>query len=420
MKWIYRVGIFFARMLLLLGALFIPKIRHFTSSRKNLFQSLKAFRVKYPGSLAWFHVASLGEYEQARPVIAELKRENPAKLIAVSFFSPSGYDHAIKKPQAQVDFITYLPLDSKHQAEEFVRTLNPDLVFFVKYDLWYHHIMAVKARNTLLFLFSAAFRPDQIYFKRDGFFRQIVFQFDYIFTQNQPTVDLLKSINYQQTCVAGDTRFDRVAETANNFKEFPALAKWVGEKPTLVAGSVWQEDMELLIPVMNANPEYRWIIAPHDISPEPMMRWSDLLELKSSRYSQWDSDLSPDVIFIDNIGMLSSLYQFAKVAYVGGGLGKGLHNILEPLGFGIPVIFGKLEKTAKFPEAAESQKNGCGFEVSDEANLKLIFEKLEHPDFYYKSAEAAKTWVNMNIGAAERIVNKVEELVSNSRKWPKA
>lgn len=401
-------------MLLFIGGLFIPRIRHFLTSRKSLFQRLEEFRVKYPGSLAWFHVASLGEYEQARPVIAELKRVKPEQLIAVSFFSPSGFDNVIEKPQPHVDFITYLPLDSKSQAERFVKDLNPDIAFFVKYDLWYHHIMAVKARDIPLFLFSASFRPEQIYFKREGFFRNILFQFDYIFTQNQPTLDLLKSIHYQQTSIAGDTRFDRVAETAENYREFPEIADWVSEKPTIVAGSVWQEDMDLLIPVMNANPTYRWIIAPHDLSPEPMKRWSEQLSLQVSRYSQWDSDRSPDVLFIDNIGTLSSLYQFARVAYVGGAFGKGLHNILEPLGFGIPVIFGKLEKTTKFPESAESQQNGCGFEVKDVTSLKLVFEKLEQPAFYQQSTGAAKKWVEMNIGAASKIINKVENLVSEA------
>jgi len=414
MKWIYRIGIFFARILLLLGGLFIPKIRHFSSSRKNLFLRLVEFRSNNPGSLAWFHVASLGEYEQAKPVIAELKRVQPDQLIVVSFFSPSGFDNVIKKAQPYVDFITYLPLDSKTMAEKFLNTLQPSIAFFVKYDLWHHHIAAIKSRGIPLFLFSASFRPDQVYFKRDGFFRKILFQFDYIFTQNQNTLDLLKSIDYSNTSIAGDTRFDRVAETARNRKDFPDLLDWVGDLPTVVAGSVWQEDMDLLIPLMNANPGYRWIIAPHDLNPGPMNRWADQLSLSTVRYSQWDKDEAPDVLFIDNIGMLSSLYQFAKVAYVGGAFGKGLHNILEPLGFGIPVIFGKLKNTTKFPESAESQANGCGFEVSDVESLKLVFEKMEQPDFYQESADSARKWVKTNIGAAAKIINKVEKLVSRA------
>ncbi len=414
MKWIYRIGIFFARILLLLGGLFIPKIRHFSSSRKYLFHRLVEFRSSNPGSLAWFHVASLGEYEQAKPVIAELKRVQPDQLIVVSFFSPSGFDNVIKKAQPYVDLITYLPLDSKTMAEKFLDTLQPSIAFFVKYDLWHHHIAAIKSRGIPLFLFSASFRPDQIYFKRDGFFRKILFQFDYIFTQNQNTLDLLKSIDYSTASIAGDTRFDRVAETARNRKDFPDLLDWVGDFPTVVAGSVWQEDMDLLIPLMNANPGYLWIIAPHDLNPEPMKRWADQLSLTTARYSQWDKKEATDVLFIDNIGMLSSLYQFAKVAYVGGAFGKGLHNILEPLGFGIPVIFGKLKNTAKFPESAESQVNGCGFEVSDVESLKLVFEKMEQPDFYQESADSAQKWVKTNIGAAAKIINKVEKLVSRA------
>lgn len=412
MKWIYRIGIFLARIFIFLAGLFVPKIKHFSASRNKLFQRLAEFKSKNPGKLAWFHVASLGEYEQARPVIAELKRVSPELLVAISFFSPSGYDNVIEKPQSHVDFITYMPLDSKRKAEKFLTELNPEVVFFVKYDLWYHHIMAVKAKAIPLFLFSASFRPDQIYFKRDGFFRKILFQFDHIFTQNQNTVDLLKSINYHQASVAGDTRFDRVRETAKNYKEYPEMTKWVSEKTTIVAGSVWQEDMDLLIPLMNSNQGYRWIIAPHDLNPETMNRWSNKLSLTTARYSQWDSEKSPDVLFIDNIGMLSSLYQFAKVAYVGGAFGKGLHNILEPLGFGIPVIFGKLKKSTKFPEAEVSQAKGCGFEVNDEEALKVVFKKLEHREFYQQSADAAKNWVEMNIGAAASIIDKVGELVS--------
>jgi 3-deoxy-D-manno-octulosonic-acid transferase len=205
-----------------------------------------------------------------------------------------------------------------------------------------------------------------------------------------------------------------VAETAKNYREFPELASWVGESPTVVAGSVWQEDMDLLIPLMNANPTYRWIIAPHDLSNEQMSRWSEQLSLKACRYSQWDTEANLDVLFIDNIGMLSSLYQFARVAYVGGAFGKGLHNILEPIGFGIPVIFGKLENAAKFPESEDSQKNGCGFEVRDEQSLKSIFKKLEQPEFYQQSADSAQNWMEMNIGAASKIINKVEKLVSEA------
>jgi len=199
--------------------------------------------------------------------------------------------------------------------------------------------------------------------------------------------------------------------TASNPKEFPEIKEWVGDKPTVVVGSAWEEDMEILIPLINSRPDYRWIVAPHDLNPQPMKTWANSISLNSSQYSHWDKSSPVEVLFIDNIGMLSSLFQFAKVGYVGGAFGKGLHNILEPVGFGLPVIFGKLKKSEKFPEAAQSQREGCGFEVENELTLKAVFERLEEEDFYKKSAESARIWVKSNLGAAEKIIEKVNKVM---------
>lgn len=411
MNWFYRFGLFVLSLLLPVAGIFNTKVRYFLQGRKSVFQKLFEFRKSNIGPLGWFHVASLGEYEQARPVIAELKTSRPDLMIAVSFFSPSGYDNVIKKPQSNVDFITYLPLDRKSFAVRFVEILKPELAFFVKYDLWPQHILALKSAKIPIFLVSASFRPDHIYFRNNGFFRKILFKLDYIFTQNQQSIDLLKSIGFENAEIAGDTRFDRVMATASSPKEFPEIKKWVGEKPAVVVGSAWEEDMRILIPLINSRPEYRWIIAPHDLNPLPMKVWADSISLKSSRYSQWDQTSPVDVLFIDNIGMLSSLFQFARVAYVGGAFGKGLHNILEPIGFGIPVIFGKLRKAEKFPEAAQSQREGCGFEVENEKELKVVFKRLEQEDFYLKCAESAQFWVKSNLGAAKKIIEKVNKLM---------
>lgn len=410
MNWFYRFGLFVISVLLPVAGIFNPKVRHFLQGRKSVFQKLTEFRKSNTGSLAWFHVASLGEYEQARPVIAELKKSRRDLKIAVSFFSPSGYDNVINKPQPNVDFITYLPLDRKSLAIRFVEILKPELAFFVKYDLWPQHILALKAFNIPIFLVSASFRPDHIYFRNNGFFRKILFKLDYIFTQNQQSINLLNSIGFEKAEIAGDTRFDRVMATASSPKEFSEIKKWVGEKPAVVVGSAWEEDMQILIPLINSRPEYRWIIAPHDLNPQLMKTWADSISLKSSRYSQWDQSIPVEVLFIDNIGMLSSLFQFAKLAYVGGAFGKGLHNILEPVAFGIPVIFGKLRKSEKFPEAAQSQREGCGFEVESEEGLKAVFQQLEEEGFYNKSAESAQFWVKSNLGAAEKIIGKVNKL----------
>ncbi|WP_235010067.1 3-deoxy-D-manno-octulosonic acid transferase [Algoriphagus boritolerans] len=381
--------------------------------RKSLFKKLENFRSTCSSPVAWFHVASLGEYEQARPVLAALKTKRPEMSIVVSFFSPSGYDHVVKRPQPTVDFITYLPLDRKSLAKRFVSELKPDLVFFIKYDLWFHHIQELKKRQIPMFLIAANFREDQSFFGVLGsFFRQNLFAMDWIFTQNEKSLTLLRAIGYKNASLGGDTRFDRVGATAKDPKELPQIATWVGEKPVVVVGSAWEEDMNLLIPLINSRPDYRWIIAPHDLNTEVMERWASQIHQESKRFSVWNSSDSNSVLFIDNIGMLSSLYQFAKVAYVGGAFGKGLHNILEPMGFGVPVIFGKVKNASKFPEAAQSEREGCGFAVADEVSLAEKFSELEDADIYQRAVYSTQNWVKSNLGAADRIIEKVVQLSS--------
>ncbi len=407
MNLLYRIAIGLITAVLPILGIFSAKINHFLKGRKGLKDKLKEFRLNNPGDLAWFHVASLGEYEQAKPVIAKLKIERPAILVLVSFFSPSGYDVAARKAQANVDFISYIPLDRKSQAFEFVKLMNPSVAFFVKYDLWYHHIVALKTRKIPVILFSASFRSSQYYFKSDGFFRKILFQMDIIFTQNAESLRLLKSIDYKKGILVGDTRFDRVNETAQSPKKISFIEKWIDGSKVMVLGSVWEEDMKLLIPLINQTEDYLWIVAPHDLNAEPMRIWSESINVKSIKYSETDNFEGNKVLFIDNIGMLSSLYQYATLAYVGGAFGIGLHNILEPLGFEVPVIFGALKNSSKFPEAAQSELEGCGFSVKDERELQLIFSKLNDEKFYNESKLAAKDWVNSNLGAAEKIVDEV-------------
>ncbi|MBN3520560.1 3-deoxy-D-manno-octulosonic acid transferase [Algoriphagus lutimaris] len=407
MNLLYRIAIALITYLLPLAGLFSAKINHFLKGRKGLQKKLLIFRSKNSGNLAWFHVASLGEYEQAKPVIAKLKLERPSVLIVVSFFSPSGYDIATRKTQVHVDYITYLPLDRKSWAFDFVKTLNPSIAFFAKYDLWYHHILALSQNNVPIILFSASFRPTQEYFKSDGFFRSILFKLDQIFTQNQGSLDLLDQIGYAKGLLAGDTRFDRVMETARSPKTFPEIESWVQGKKVMVLGSVWEEDMKIVIPLINQVEDYLWIIAPHDLSPEPMDAWANSIRLPSIKYSETKNFGGKQVLFIDNIGMLSSLYQYGDLAYVGGAFGKGLHNILEPLGFGIPVLFGSLKNTAKFPESEQSVNEGCGFSVNNTEELKEVFEKMQVEEYYQSAIQAANLWVSANLGAAEKIINRV-------------
>lgn len=395
------------RILPILGV-FVPKIRHFLAQRKDLFRSLADFRAHHPGPLSWFHVASLGEYEQAKPVIAALKAKEPATWIVVSFFSPSGYEPTNSRPQAGVDFITYLPLDRKSWAERFVGILQPNQSIFVKYDLWFHQLQALKKYNIPTFLISASFRQEQVYFAWYGnFFRKMLLQMDWIFTQNETSIQLLTRFKITKVRLTGDTRFDRVAATAANPLDFPALKNWIQGRPTLVIGSAWEEDMNLLIPLIQSKPDWLWIIAPHAIDAVVIDRWATLLGIPSQKYSQWKGQQSNRILFIDNIGMLSSLYQFAHIAYVGGGFGKGLHNILEPLGFGVPVIFGKPRRASKFPEAAQSEVEGCGFAITNSNELQAVVTRLEQKEFYSQSAAAAQHWVKANLGAASRIADHI-------------
>lgn len=411
MKFLYRL-FFWGLPIILQGfGLIFPRVNRFLAARKNLFLRLKEFRSRYSGKLAWFHVASLGEYEQAKPVIEALKKQNSEIGILVSFFSPSGYEPALKKPHPLVDFVTYLPLDRRSWAQEFVRLVNPSLAFFVKYDLWYHHLEALRKFGVPHYLISASFRPNQPYFRwYGGFFKSMFESFNWIFTQNQPSLDLLNTIAVTNASRSGDTRFDRVWATAKHAKSFPEITHWINGRPTVVVGSAWQEDMDLILPLIEAHLDYVWIIAPHDLSPEPMDRWAKQLSVKSVTYSKWTPESRASILFIDNIGMLSSLYQFAKIAYVGGGFGKGLHNILEPLGFGIPVIFGKVKNVSKFPESIQSQHQGCGFEVNSPEDLLNVFDRLEQEENYQKATFAAQEWVSANVGAADRVMQKVQEL----------
>lgn len=385
---------------------FVPKIRHFLAQRKDLFASLTDFRAAHPGPLIWFHVASLGEYEQAKPVIAALKAKEPETWIVVSFFSPSGYEPTSKRPQAGVDFITYLPLDRKSWAERFVGILQPSQSIFVKYDLWFHHLQALKKRAIPTYLIAASFRSEQSYFAWYGnFFRRMLAQMDWIFTQNEASIQLLASLKITKASLTGDTRFDRVAATAAQPLDLPVIKNWIQGRPTVVIGSAWEEDMNLLIPLIQSKPDWLWIIAPHAIDAAVIDRWATSIGAPFQKYSQWKEEQSHRILFIDNIGMLSSLYQFAHIAYVGGGFGKGLHNILEPLGFGAPVIFGKLRRASKFPEAAQSQVEGCGFAVANAQELQEVVAKLEKTEFYSQSVAAAQNWVKANLGAATRITN---------------
>lgn len=413
MKGIYNFSVLLFRSFLILSGKFSSKNRKLVRGRSEIFPSLTRFVGGNDRKICWFHVASLGEYEQAKPVIRAFKSRYPEAAIVLTFFSPSGYEHVVKKPQPHLDLIIFLPFDTPKNAGEFVNLLNPAIVFFVKYDLWPNFIFAVKQKNIPLFLFSASFRQEQIYFrKHGGFFRKVLFAFDHIFAQNQQTMDLLKAIDYGSATLTGDTRFDNVYAISQNPKHFPLIGQFKQQRPLVVAGSVWEEDMELLIPAIEAFPQYKFIIAPHDIHEKTIRNWQSRIHRPSITYSALEKagHQGEEVLFIDNIGMLSSLYQYARVAYVGGAFGKGLHNILEALAFEIPVCFGELKRKSKFPEAGVSQAYGCGFEVKDTAGLQRLILQFEDEETYDSACRAAGRMVKDNLGSADGIMDQVQKI----------
>lgn len=389
-----------------------PKLTQLVDGREGLFDRLRRFRDSNNKKIAWFHVASLGEYEQARPVISEFKNSFPDFGIVVSFFSPSGYEHVAQKPQEHLDFITYLPFDTAANAKRFIQILAPSVGFFVKYDLWPNHILEAKKIDIPLFLFSATFRKDQPYFKKYGwFFKKALFKFDAVFCQNEESYALLESVGYPSASVIGDTRYDRVVETAANPKQFAELSFFESEKPVVVVGSAWQEDMDILLKIINES-DFRWIIAPHDIDIQKIKAWQKQIRKPTIRYSELQAHKGEEILFIDNVGMLASLYQFAHIAYVGGAFGKGLHNILEPLAYKIPVLFGKLAKPHKFPEGQQSVDAGCGFEIVDSNQLKHTFAYLSEEENYKEACKNAQLLVDKNRGSAAKIVAEVKSYLS--------
>jgi len=409
MKILYQLGMLLMDGLMKLGSHWSPRLKQGVAGREGLFEKLEAFRKKHPSPLVWFHVASLGEYEQAKPVIAAFKEKFPFWAVTVSFFSPSGYEQAIKKKQLWVDYITYIPTDTPFHAKRFVKILSPDMAVFIKYDLWANHIGELKKQGVPLFLVAAAFRTEHIYFKwYGGFFRNLLYQFDHIFTQNSLSKELLEKINCTRVSVTGDPRFDNVARISTQPKSFPEVKQGI-TAPVMVLGSVWQEDMDLLIPWINQAENMQFILAPHDIHGPTIRRWENSIEKPCVRYSEYiQNQTGWQVLIIDNIGMLSSLYQFGQWAYVGGAFGKGLHNILEPLAFGIPVLFGELKQVSRFPEAGISEAYGCGFPVKNKAMLAETMARLMLPAAYQEACKAAKSLLHANLGSAAKTIDTIK------------
>lgn len=352
------------------------------------------------------HCASLGEFEQGRPIIESLKERMPTTRILLTFFSPSGYQ--VRKDYDYADDVFYLPWDTPRQAKKFVSITKPTIAIFIKYEFWYHYSTQLKKSGAHVISASCILRPNQVFFRRYGsLFRQLLKNFDYFFVQNEETKKLLSSISIQSVQVAGDTRFDRVVQIINHGEEIDLAQRFKNDQKVFVIGSCWPEDMDVLAPFINGQQgALKFIIAPHEISETFIRSIGKSLHVKSIRFSQGDARPEEgDVLIIDNIGLLSRLYHYGEFAYVGGAFGKGLHNILEAACYGIPIFFGN-KNYQKYQEANDLIMRGGAFEVSGYADLKSKYDLLvDRPENFMLAREVTRSYVEENLGATKKIAD---------------
>ena len=355
----------------------------------------------------WIHCASLGEFEQGRPIIEEIKKRKPGYKILLTFFSSSGYE--VRKNYQHADVVCYLPPDSPRNARLFTSTVSPEKVIFVKYEFWNNYISAVRKRDIPLYLVSGIFRKEQHFFKwYGGFFRSILKKFTKIYVQNSESHDLLLSIGLSTSAIAGDTRFDRVLQIASEARSIRRIEEFRGDERLFLAGSSWPPDEEIIVKYINASPgKMKWVFAPHEIDEENIRRLESLFTAGCVRYSDFTPEKSDArVMIIDNIGMLSSAYRYAYIAEVGGGFGKGIHNVLEPACWGIPVLFGP--EHGKFREAVDLISEGGAASFRDYGEFEAVLDRwLSDEEFYKKAAESAGQYVNKNSGATAIIIKEI-------------
>lgn len=404
MKHLYAIVVFLAKITLPIIALFNKKIRLFVNGRKQTVSKIQQLHQK---EVIWIHAASLGEFEQAKPIIEELKQKYTAYKILVTFFSPSGYE--IQKNYKLADVICYLPLDTKANAKRFINLVNPKLSIFIKYEFWPNFLNELHNKKIPTLLISGIFRSNQIFFKfYGGFMRNALQAFNHFFVQDENSKKLLKRINYTNVTVAGDTRFDRVSKILEQENSLDFINQFVNNQFTIVAGSTWQEDEEFLVNYINkeASNNEKFILAPHNIKNDKIAELKKSIDKKTVLYSEREGKNLKDyqVFIIDTIGILTKIYSVADVAYVGGGLKTGLHNILEPATFGIPVVIGN--KYDKFKEAKDLVHLGGVFSISNQKEFSNTFIRLKEDDLYRKSTgEINKKYIQENLGATTKIMN---------------
>jgi len=403
---IYRIALWGYFAGIKTAALFHPKARKWVSGRVGLRGRLSAQCVPAAGKWIWIHCASLGEFEQGRPVLEGIKARDPDTRILLTFFSPSGYE--IRKDYPLADCVEYLPEDRPSSAAWFLDAVRPEMAIFVKYEFWYFFLRELRRRRIPTYLISAVFRSGQLFF-RPPFNRlhlAMLRCFSVIFVQNEASRERLSGVGIHRVVVAGDTRMDRVVEIARKGAPLPAVSAFCGSDKVLVAGSTWAKDVELLLRWWGSKKPEDWklIIAPHNIQPADIQFITQKTTLPYALYSDWEKAPAgaPRLLIIDNIGMLSRLYRYGDLAYIGGGFGAGIHNILEPAAFGLPVVFGP--KYQKFEEARSLVRLGGAFPVKNFAELNHALTNLLDETTRQRATSVIRRYVHENKGATERIL----------------
>ncbi|WP_282125658.1 3-deoxy-D-manno-octulosonic acid transferase [Marinifilum flexuosum] len=404
----YNLSIRLYVLLIRIAAFFNPKAKQWVVGRKNVFAKLQE-AIHGEEDIIWFHSASLGEFEQGRPVIESFKEKYPNSKILLTFFSPSGYE--VRKNYEGADYIFYLPIDFASNAKRFMDIVNPKMAFFIKYEFWHHYLKELKRRNVPTYIFSTIFRPDQLFFKGyGGFHRRMLSAFTHLFVQNQESVDLLNGIGLSNVTLTGDTRFDRVYTIATRSKALPKVEGFAQGKEVLIAGSTWPKDEENIIKYLNETKNsYKYIIAAHEVDEDHINNITSKIQKTWVRYTKATKEEidAAEVLVIDCIGVLSSLYRYGTVSYIGGGFGRGIHNTLEAATFGLPVIFGP--NYHKFQEAKDLIEIGASKYYENYSELKNLL------DIFYENSEKrnysglqSKNYVDRMRGASDKILSEIQ------------
>ena len=403
---IYNLAMYILELGVKLAALFSDKPAKMVKGHREAFDMLKS-KIDRNAQYIWFHAASLGEFEQGRPLIERIRKEYPQYKILQTFFSPSGYE--VRKNYDGADIVCYLPIDTPSNAKKFIELVNPCMVFFVKYEFWHNYLNTLYKKGVPVYSVSSIFRPNQIFFRWYGkSYQQVLKTFAHLFVQNEESKKLLAGIGVTNTTVVGDTRFDRVLDINAAAKQLPLVQKFKGDALTFVAGSSWGPDEDIFIKYFNEHPEMKLVIAPHVVSDSHLKEIMSKLNRSCIRYTQaTEAEVGKaDCLIVDCYGLLSSIYRYGEISYVGGGFGVGIHNVLEAAVYGIPVIFGPNNK--KFREAQHLLEQKGGFEINGYENFKQLMDKfLSDKASLQQAGKAAGDYVMNNAGALNKIMNAV-------------